>query len=91
MAPTEGQEARLGYRGHRAGDRRRPDDGGVPSRAGAAAAVGSAPEADAELAVVKSPIVGGTFYRSAELRCAAVCRRPHDAGEKGQVLCIIEG
>jgi acetyl-CoA carboxylase biotin carboxyl carrier protein len=45
-------------------------------------------EADIELAVVKSPIVG-TFYRSTEPGAAALV----DIGsmvKKGQVLCIIE-
>lgn len=59
-----------------------------PVPAGPVAPAGGAPEADADLAIVKSPIVG-TFYRAAEPGA-----RPFvDVGDtvrKGQVLCIIE-
>ena len=54
----------------------------------AAAANGEAADAEMELAVVKSPIVG-TFYRSPEPGAASFV----DIGatvKKGQVLCIIE-
>jgi acetyl-CoA carboxylase biotin carboxyl carrier protein len=50
--------------------------------------VAASGEAEGDLAVVKSPIVG-TFYRSAEPGAAAFV----DVGapvKKGQVLCIIE-
>jgi acetyl-CoA carboxylase biotin carboxyl carrier protein len=68
--------------------------GGVPA---AAAALPSAPtaaqaidvaEADIELAVVKSPIVG-TFYRSPEPAAPAFIEIG-SVVKKGQVLCIIE-
>jgi acetyl-CoA carboxylase biotin carboxyl carrier protein len=59
----------------------------VPPPAPAAAAAG-APEEGAELAIVKSPIVG-TFYRSAEPG-AAPFASVGDQVKKGQVLCIIE-
>jgi acetyl-CoA carboxylase biotin carboxyl carrier protein len=52
------------------------------------APVDAAADAEIELAVVKSPIVG-TFYRSAEPGAASFV----DIGttvKKGQVLCIIE-
>ena len=48
----------------------------------------SEPEAEVDLAIIKSPIVG-TFYRSAEPGAAPFA----DVGtlvKKGQVLCIIE-
>lgn len=51
-------------------------------------AVGSAPEVDVELAVVKSPIVG-TFYRSAEPGAPPFVEVGTTV-KKGQVLCIIE-
>jgi len=66
----------------------------VPSAAAPVPVAGSAPsdadmgEAEIELAVVKSPIVG-TFYRSAEPGSPAFA----DIGasvKKGDVLCIIE-
>jgi acetyl-CoA carboxylase biotin carboxyl carrier protein len=47
-----------------------------------------APEEGAELAIVKSPIVG-TFYRAAEPG-AAPFASIGDQVKKGQVLCIIE-
>jgi acetyl-CoA carboxylase biotin carboxyl carrier protein len=47
-----------------------------------------APDADLELAVVKSPIVG-TFYRSADPGSAAFVEVGSRV-KKGQVLCIIE-
>jgi acetyl-CoA carboxylase biotin carboxyl carrier protein len=80
-----------------------PAAGALPVSAAAPAAAGPAQpasiaqlpvtpadqvEADVELAVVKSPIVG-TFYRSSEPGAAAFV----DVGstvKKGQVLCIIE-
>ena len=53
------------------------------------AALATAPvEAGAELAIVKSPIVG-TFYRAAEPGAAALAS-VGDQVKKGQVLCIIE-
>jgi acetyl-CoA carboxylase biotin carboxyl carrier protein len=55
---------------------------------GAAQAVDAVAEAEIELAVVKSPIVG-TFYRSPEPGASSFV----DIGstvKKGQVLCIIE-
>ena len=62
---------------------------GQPDLQGVAGSLGPpAPEAEIELAVVKSPIVG-TFYRSSEPAAAAFV----DIGtkvKKGQVLCIIE-
>jgi acetyl-CoA carboxylase biotin carboxyl carrier protein len=64
----------------------------TPIASGSAAAAAQAPEpvadADIELAVVKSPIVG-TFYRAAEPGAPPFV----DLGsmvKKGQVLCIIE-
>ena len=60
----------------------------VPPAAFTAAATVPADDAELELAVVKSPIVG-TFYRSAEPGAAAFV----DIGDrvkKDQVLCIIE-
>jgi acetyl-CoA carboxylase biotin carboxyl carrier protein len=65
-----------------------------PSHAPAAAAVAApavpagVPEEGAELAIVKSPIVG-TFYRSAEPGTAPFAS-VGDQVKKGQVLCIIE-
>ena len=59
--------------------------GGAPA---AQTPLDAAGDAEIELAVVKSPIVG-TFYRSAEPGAAAFV----DIGsmvKKGQVLCIIE-
>ncbi|PYR06945.1 MAG: acetyl-CoA carboxylase biotin carboxyl carrier protein [Acidobacteria bacterium] len=48
----------------------------------------AAPEAEVELAVVKSPIVG-TFYRSPEPGAASFVEIGSTV-KKGQVLCIIE-
>ena len=48
----------------------------------------AAPEADVELAVVKSPIVG-TFYRSPEPGAPSFVEIGSTV-KKGQVLCIIE-
>jgi acetyl-CoA carboxylase biotin carboxyl carrier protein len=68
-----------------------PASGTAPAPAAAApaaAANGEAADAEMELAVVKSPIVG-TFYRSPEPGAASFV----DIGatvKKGQVLCIIE-
>ena len=59
-----------------------------PSAAVAAPAVPAGPEEGAELAIVKSPIVG-TFYRSAEPGTAPFAS-VGDQVKKGQVLCIIE-
>ena len=59
-----------------------------PAAAGAPTAADAAAEAEIELAIVKSPIVG-TFYRSSEPGAAPFA----DIGttvKKGQVLCIIE-
>jgi acetyl-CoA carboxylase biotin carboxyl carrier protein len=53
-----------------------------------ASGVPAPPEAGAELAIVKSPIVG-TFYRSAEPGSAPFAS-VGDQVKKGQVLCIIE-
>jgi acetyl-CoA carboxylase biotin carboxyl carrier protein len=55
---------------------------------GPAAAASDAVEADLELAVVKSPIVG-TFYRSPEPGAASFVEVGSTV-KKGQVLCIIE-
>ena len=66
----------------------------APSPAAAATSVPSvavseaAPEAEIELAVVKSPIVG-TFYRSPEPGAASFVEIGSTV-KKGQVLCIIE-
>ena len=54
----------------------------------APAPVAAAVEDGAQLAIVKSPIVG-TFYRSAEPGAAAFVN-VGDTVKKGQVLCIIE-
>ena len=51
-------------------------------------AAAPAPEEGAELAIVKSPIVG-TFYRAAEAGAKSLAS-VGDAVRKGQVLCIIE-
>jgi acetyl-CoA carboxylase biotin carboxyl carrier protein len=56
--------------------------------AAAPAAGGSDADAEVELAVVKSPIVG-TFYRSSEPGAAAFVEIGSTV-KKGQVLCIIE-
>jgi acetyl-CoA carboxylase biotin carboxyl carrier protein len=67
----------------------------VPGAAPAVTPVAAAPavaeageEADLELAVVKSPIVG-TFYRSPEPSAASFVEIGSTV-KKGQVLCIIE-
>ncbi len=62
----------------------------APASAGvlAAPAAPTVPEEGAELAIVKSPIVG-TFYRSAEPGAKALVA-VGDTVRKGQVLCIIE-
>ncbi len=52
------------------------------------AALAAPVEAGAELAIVKSPLVG-TFYRAAEPGAAALAS-VGDHVKKGQVLCIIE-
>ncbi len=74
-----------------------PAPGGMPAPAAvpAAAAPSSAPvspvaaaEAEVELAVVKSPIVG-TFYRSPEPGASSFVEIGSTV-KKGQVLCIIE-
>jgi acetyl-CoA carboxylase biotin carboxyl carrier protein len=60
----------------------------VPSTSALAPAAADAADAEIELAVVKSPIVG-TFYRSSEPGSASFV----DIGstvKKGEVLCIIE-
>lgn len=49
---------------------------------------GPAPEADADLAIVKSPIVG-TFYRAPEPGAPPFVQTGVQV-KKGQVLCIIE-
>jgi acetyl-CoA carboxylase biotin carboxyl carrier protein len=54
----------------------------------AAPAAAALPEEGAELAIVKSPIVG-TFYRSAEPGTPPLAS-VGDSVKKGQVLCIIE-
>ncbi len=66
----------------------------MPAPVAASPAVSPAPlaaapvEAGAELAIVKSPIVG-TFYRAAEPGATALAS-VGDQVKKGQVLCIIE-
>ena len=62
----------------------------APAPAAAPAAATAAPVEDggAQLAIVKSPIVG-TFYRSAEPGAPAFVN-VGDSVKKGQVLCIIE-
>ena len=64
----------------------------APAHASAAAPVPAtappAPEEGAELAIVKSPIVG-TFYRAAEPGAKSFAS-VGDVVRKGQVLCIIE-
>ena len=62
--------------------------GGGASAGMAAPVVADAADAEIELAVVKSPIVG-TFYRSPE-PAAAPFVEIGTAVKKGQVLCIIE-
>jgi acetyl-CoA carboxylase biotin carboxyl carrier protein len=54
----------------------------------AAGAAGATADAEIELAIVKSPIVG-TFYRSPEPGAAAFVQVGSSV-KKGQVLCIIE-
>ena len=62
----------------------------APAAPAAAPAAAAAPADDggAQLAIVKSPIVG-TFYRSAEPGAAPFVNIG-DSVKKGQVLCIIE-
>jgi acetyl-CoA carboxylase biotin carboxyl carrier protein len=60
----------------------------VAAPAGATPSAAEAGEAEIELAVVKSPIVG-TFYRSSEPGAAAFVEIGANV-KKGQVLCIIE-
>ena len=62
----------------------------APAAPAAAPAAAAAPADDggAQLAIVKSPIVG-TFYRSAEPGAAPFVN-VGDSVKKGQVLCIIE-
>ena len=62
----------------------------MPAAPTAAPAAAAAPADDggAQLAIVKSPIVG-TFYRSAEPGAAPFVN-VGDSVKKGQVLCIIE-
>ncbi len=60
----------------------------VAAAAPAPAAAVTPVEEGAQLAIVKSPIVG-TFYRSAEPGAAAFVN-VGDTVKKGQVLCIIE-
>ena len=64
-----------------------PAPGGAPPSAPAVPAT-AGDEADVELAIVKSPIVG-TFYRSPEPG-APPFAEVGAAVKKGQVLCIIE-
>ena len=66
-----------------------PAPAAAPLTAAPVAAAPAAPVEDgAELAIVKSPIVG-TFYRSAEPSAPALAC-VGDQVKKGQVLCIIE-
>ncbi|HZP48748.1 MAG TPA: acetyl-CoA carboxylase biotin carboxyl carrier protein [Vicinamibacterales bacterium] len=66
-----------------------PAVGPTPAAAPAAAApAGGDADAEMELAVVKSPIVG-TFYRSPEPGAASFVEIGSSV-KKGQVLCIIE-
>ncbi len=66
-----------------------PASGPVAAASAAApAAASAAADADVELAVVKSPIVG-TFYRSPEPGAASFVEVGATV-KKGQVLCIIE-
>jgi acetyl-CoA carboxylase biotin carboxyl carrier protein len=60
----------------------------APATAAAPSAASDAADADMELAVVKSPIVG-TFYRSAEPGTASFVEIGSTV-KKGQPLCIIE-
>ena len=62
----------------------------APAAAGASApsAADAAPDAEIELAIVKSPIVG-TFYRSSEPGSASFVEIGTTV-KKGDVLCIIE-
>ena len=62
--------------------------GGAPTPAPTAPSAGQEPDAEIELAVVKSPIVG-TFYRSPEPGAPAFVEVGATV-KKGQVLCIIE-
>ncbi len=60
----------------------------APAAPAPAAAAAPADDGGAQLAIVKSPIVG-TFYRSAEPGAAPFVN-VGDPVKKGQVLCIIE-
>jgi len=60
----------------------------APAAAPAAATAAPVDDGGAQLAIVKSPIVG-TFYRSAEPGAPAFVN-VGDSVKKGQVLCIIE-
>ena len=60
----------------------------APAAPAAPTALAGPPEEGAELAIVKSPIVG-TFYRSAEPGASPLAS-VGDQVKKGQVLCIIE-
>lgn len=59
-----------------------------PAPAAVASAASVAAAGEAELSIVKSPIVG-TFYRSAEPEASALVE-VGSVVKKGQVLCIIE-
>jgi acetyl-CoA carboxylase biotin carboxyl carrier protein len=60
----------------------------APASGPASPAAGEAADAEIELAVVKSPIVG-TFYRSSEPNAASFVEIGSTV-RKGEVLCIIE-
>ena len=65
-----------------------PAGGSAPVPAPSVATPGEVGDAEIELAVVKSPIVG-TFYRSAEPSAPSFVEIGSTV-KKGQVLCIIE-
>jgi acetyl-CoA carboxylase biotin carboxyl carrier protein len=65
-----------------------PANGTAPASGAAGPSVAEIGDAEIELAVVKSPIVG-TFYRSSEPGSAAFVEIG-SAVKKGDVLCIIE-
>ena len=65
-----------------------PSGGSAPVLAPSVAMPGEVGDAEIELAVVKSPIVG-TFYRSAEPSAPSFVEIGSTV-KKGQVLCIIE-
>jgi acetyl-CoA carboxylase biotin carboxyl carrier protein len=60
----------------------------APRAVGQAAETAPGIDVDAELAIVKSPIVG-TFYRAPDPNAPPFVQ-PGDAVKKGQTLCIIE-